>query len=186
MTAASSQDDGRRLRAIRERLSRLPAGEWLLAYEGGEAAVVREDAAARMQRVAVFTAETAIDEQAVIADAAGDLRFLVGLVDRAAAKLRSLVGPEPDAPPARKAKDYAAEAAMFCQRADFQRFLGGLIANDDTPAAGVAIGDVDRAAQRLRTVLGIGSRRALNTDRDAAERWRRLKDDFFEMKRGRG
>ena len=76
----------------------------------------------------------------------------------------------PEAPP--QPRNFAAEAAMKVERdRRFRRFLADRyeLAEPLTP---------ERATQRLRSVLGISSRRELNDDSAAAERWRRLRNEF--------
>lgn len=75
------------------------------------------------------------------------------------------------------AKDYAAEAAMKCADPAFKRFLiecHGL----ERPATD------DRTAQKLRSLLGVTSRRALNESTAAAARWRSLRTAFDGWRRG--
>ena len=70
----------------------------------------------------------------------------------------------------RRARDYAAQAAMIGTTPAFKRFLmerHGL----DSPATD------ERATQKLRGILGVTSRRELN-DGQAAERWRALMREF--------
>jgi hypothetical protein len=47
----------------------------------------------------------------------------------------------------------------------------------DSPAT------TERAAQKLRSLLGVTSRRELNSDADAAARWKRLRGEFEAWKR---
>lgn len=92
-------------------------------------------------------------------------------------------GPRPFAPleayeADRPAKDYAAEAAMKCAEPAFKRFLmecHGL----QSPATD------DRTAQKLRSLLGVTSRRELNESTAAAARWRSLRTAFDGWRRAR-
>lgn len=74
------------------------------------------------------------------------------------------------------AKDYAAEAAMKCAEPAFKRFLmecHGL----ESPATD------DRTTQKLRSLLGVTSRRELNEGGGAAARWRSLRTAFESWRR---
>lgn len=75
----------------------------------------------------------------------------------------------PEAPPG--AKNFAAEAAIKVGDMRFRRFLADRYGLEEPLTA-------ERATQRLRSVLGISSRRELNDDSSAAERWRRLRHEF--------
>lgn len=106
-----------------------------------------------------------------------NLRFLLGLLDRASGAVRSLRQRleryEPPQPrqPEPKRKNYAAEAEMKCQGRTFRRFLiecHGLPENAEP----------ERTAIRLRTLLRIASRAELNKDPAAAARWISLKQEF--------
>lgn len=68
-------------------------------------------------------------------------------------------------------KNFAAEAAMKLSDMRFRRFLADRhgLAEPLTP---------ERATQRLRSVLGITSRRELNDDHAAAARWKDLRREF--------
>ncbi|WP_176086285.1 hypothetical protein [Martelella sp. HB161492] len=69
------------------------------------------------------------------------------------------------------AKDYAAECAMKCAEPAFMRFL---IEQHDLPHPATE----KTAATRVRSILSIGSRSQLNTDPDAAHRWRQMVNQF--------
>lgn len=104
-----------------------------------------------------------------------NLRFLLGLLDRASGAVkdlrRRLDRYEPPPPPPPKRKDYAAEATMKCQTGAFRRFLIECHGLPDTA-------DLERTLTRLRTLLGITSRAELNTDPAAQARWRSLTKEF--------
>ncbi|WP_144409565.1 hypothetical protein [Martelella endophytica] len=76
------------------------------------------------------------------------------------------------------AKDYAAECAMKCTEPAFMRFL---IERHDLPHPATD----KMAATRVRSVMAITSRSQLNTDPEAAARWREMVKDF-EVWRRRG
>ncbi|PRX10274.1 UNVERIFIED_ORG: hypothetical protein BCL66_10465 [Martelella mediterranea] len=76
------------------------------------------------------------------------------------------------------AKDYAAEFAMKCADPAFRQFL---IERHDLPHAATE----QTAATRLRSVLAIDSRAALNSDPDATSRWRGIVQEFEMWSRGK-
>ena len=81
---------------------------------------------------------------------------------------------EADAAPADK--NFAAEAAIKCGEPAFKKFLierHGL----ESPASD------ERTAQKLRSLLNIGSRAELNKDDAAAAAWKALRGDFDAWKR---
>ncbi len=104
-----------------------------------------------------------------------NLRFLLGLLDRASASVRTLRQRleryEPPPTPEPKKKDYAAEVTMKCQTGAFRRFLIECHGLPDTA-------DLERTLTRIRTLLRIESRSELNTDPDAQARWKSLKQEF--------
>ena len=75
-------------------------------------------------------------------------------------------------------KDYAAECAMKCADTAFRQFL---IERHDLPHAATE----QTAATRVRSVLAIDSRTALNSDPDTASRWRGIVQEFEMWSRGK-
>lgn len=163
------------------------SGEWEMAYDGPDRAIVNADGVV----IARMTREATPDEFEMAVAAAGDIAFLVGLVDRAAARVRELDGalrafraandmPGEDAS---KSKDHAAEASMKLDDLHFRQFLRW---HPGAQPVGGASGDrdpVDTAADRLRAILSITSRRELNTDPQAAQRWIELRDEWNRFRR---
>ena len=78
----------------------------------------------------------------------------------------------------RPAKDYAAECAMKCTEMAFQQYLAE---RHDLKLPT----DKDKTATRVKFVLRLESRKDLNTDPDAAARWRALVKDFEAWRRRR-
>lgn len=74
------------------------------------------------------------------------------------------------------AKNYAAEAAIKCGEPAFKAFLEaehGL----ERPLTD------ERCAQKLRSLLGITTRKTLNSDGTAALRWKKLRGEFEAWRR---
>lgn len=163
-----------RLDRIRARLGYLDGDRWTREIdEDGERIVTARVVTSGGRRVGHEAPETLLtfdagatrDERMMIFDIREDVAFLLATIDRAFAALR--VKKHED-----RAKDFAAEAAMKCSSAQFQRFLG---------ASSATVADI-----RLKERLGIDSKRDLNTDREAAARWRELRAEFETWMRGQG
>ncbi len=202
--------DGKRLAAIRAQVASLDEAEWLFATDGATMFVEARGRDGSLIKLLEFTGLATTEERQLVADLPSALRFLLGLVDRAIAVHASRAegppagqGNGPDAraglPPlaenaagragggdeaspaarakqAGRAKDYTTEAAMRCQDPAFKRFLidcQGL----ENPATD------DRTAAKLRSLLGVTSRREINDSQQAVERWKRLRGDFENWKR---
>lgn len=168
-----------KLAEIRVMAEALPA-EFSLGADAGEGLCLfapaldgpGHETVARLERGVAFQIQRAIQF------APENYRFLLGLLgllDQAINAYRDvrkrLEHYEPPPRPDRKAKDFAAEAAMKCGHAAFRRYL---VECHDLPADA----DADRTAVRLRTLLRITSRGELNTDPAARARWKKLKEDF--------
>ncbi|WP_246259342.1 hypothetical protein [Chelativorans oligotrophicus] len=162
-----------RLQMIRDRLKAIEPGDWSLACDGDTMFVEARGNGGELVRILNFRRAATVDETQFVADAPQAIKFLLGLVDRAIKAVRQTAKP---AAPAGKRKDFAAEAAIKCQEPAFLAFLEarhGL----ERPLTR------ERGAQRLRSVLGITSRKQLNEDREAAERWKSLRADFDAWRR---
>lgn len=174
--------EGARLAHIRDRVAAIAPGEWTRAYDGDGCFVEARGPMGELLPVARFDAGATGDEIAFVVSAPADMRFLLGLVDRAIAFAhgrtapaalasaragetlpgrRSAARPSGGAGVAGDGKDYAAECAMKCAEPAFRVFLEerhGL----ERPLT------EERVAQKVRSLLGVTSRRELNDRRDAA------------------
>ena len=74
--------------------------------------------------------------------------------------------------------NYAAESAMKCEEPTFRRFL-----QDATKRP---VGDKEAAAEALRLLAGVDSRKAFNASHEGAERWVRVRRLFALWRRGVG
>lgn len=74
-----------------------------------------------------------------------------------------------------KPKQFAVECAMLCGNDTFKRFLAD--------AHGLENQDKEAVETKVREILGINSRKVLDTDPDAASRWRDLKTKFKNWQR---
>lgn len=179
MTQAS--DEWNRLEAIRSRLALVTSLDWELAFDDEGMlldALEKADGGTSRIMLARFGKHTTYDEAQLIAAALPDIRFLLSLVDRAlafAAQARRS-RQQHSAPAQSTRKNYATEAVMKCAEPAFKRFLMeryGL----ESPATN------DRVAQRLRGILRVTSRRELNDNNQAAERWKALRSEFEAWRR---
>lgn len=166
-----------RLAAIRRRVEALDGGGWMLAADGAATMLDARGRDGSLVTIARFEGVASPDEMEMAAAAPDDLRFLLGLVDRAIVAL----GKRDASPPSRVSgmnghtPDHTTEAAMLCADPAFKRFLierYGL----DGPATD------ERAAQRLRGLLGVTSRKEINQSDAARERWVALRREFREWK----
>lgn len=175
MATRPQMTEAQRLQRIRDGLEAIAPGEWTRAADDlGEFVEVRDEHGV-LVNIARFQPGASLDEITFIASAPETVRFLLGLVDRAIVALREKGG-QAAAPKGEGPKDFAAEAAMKCAEPAFKTFLAerhGL----ERPLTD------DRTAQKLRSLLGITSRRELNENGQAAERWKRLRGDFLEWRK---
>jgi hypothetical protein len=127
--------------------------------------------------IAALLPEASYDDRRFIASAPTIMRGLLCLLDEAFAVIRRQShGDRPQGRQSRKAsinepKDFAAECAMKCGEQSFRRYL--IERHDLTDA-----GDSLRVESRVRSILAVSSRRELNTDPNAAARWKSLRADY--------
>ncbi|WP_265518951.1 hypothetical protein [Nitratireductor luteus] len=166
------------LRRIRDKLAAIAPAEWSLAADDLGLFVEASDKDGAP--VALVRAQPGVSSEEIefMADAPRNMAFLLAIFDRAIAAMRERSGQsgrqgagEPSATAQDTPRNYAAEAAMKCQEPAFKAFLEarhGL----ERPLTD------DRVAQKLRSLLGIATRKTLNTDDAAASRWKRLREEF--------
>lgn len=179
---AQLSPDAMKLKAIRANLAALPSVDWTVVHDADGSYVLNATGPMdeRQWRVCSFDSDASKDEIALISSAPETIVFLLGLVDRAWRALRPAPaearrdevrgGPQVDR------KNFAAEAGMLCSDPAFMVFLEeqhGL----DRPLS------PEKAAQKLRTLCGVTSRKELNDDDRAAAAWQQLREEFKEWKR---
>lgn len=172
-----------RLQKIRDLIHALSGAEWMLAADGKGMFVEAKGSGGELVPILRFHRGATPEEIEFVAAGPGNVRFLLGLVDRAIrAHRKAQEGPAQGEPRSgettreRKARDFAAEAAMKCQEPAFKAFL------EERHGLERPLTD-DRTAQRLRSLLGVTSRRELNEGGEAAERWKRLRGDFEQWRK---
>lgn len=162
-----------RLEKIRGLHAALGQGEWLLSSDGDSMFVEAEGPGGDRVTLLRFDSRATFDEMELVADARRDIAFLLGLVDRAIIAMR---GRDTRKAQLDRTRDYAAEAAMKCQEPAFKAYL------EERHGLERPLTD-ERAAQKLRSLLGIASRAELNSDGQAAARWTALREKFNEWRR---
>lgn len=187
MNTVSKTPEAKRLAKIRELVhdaSILDDAElgWSIAYEGRERVIVDGMGDVLFRATAIATDH----EFELVAHAPGGFDFLLKLLDRCAGRVRELEAAFPSfraqnpLPGEEKgaSRNYAAEAAMKVGDLQFRQFLRW---HPDARPVGGASADRDAeeiATDRLRAILAIASRKELNLDRQAAERWIALREEF--------
>jgi len=163
-----------RLAAIRRRVAALDGARWMLSADGDATILDARGRDGSVVAIARFERLASPEEMELATAAPEDLRFLLGLLDRAIAAARR--GQERHETRQRGAPDHTTEAAMLCGDPAFKRWLmdcHGL----ESPATD------ERVAARLRSLLGVTSRKEINQTEDARARWIALRDEFRAWKR---
>jgi hypothetical protein len=175
---AQLSPEAMRLLSVRTNLAALSSGDWTVVHDDKGRLVLEAVGLMDAKPVAIcrFSSAVSKDEIAFISSAPDTVRFLLVLLDRAMKRLRDIdpalqgrnrrgdAKGEPQVDP----KNYAAEAGMLCSEPAFMVFLAeehGL-ERPLTP---------ERAAQKLRSLCGVTSRKQFNDDGQAAEAWRQLR-----------
>jgi len=166
--------DAERLRKVRAAHAAIAPARWTRAHDENGALIEAESASGERFVLARF--EAASDAEVIfMADAPDHVDFLLRLLDKAFAAIRELKAgqafDEARDGQGRDPKDFAAECAIKCGERRFQQFLAerhGL----EPPL------DTERAAQKVRSILGVTSRAELNEDGKAAQAWKALRASF--------
>ncbi|TPM55333.1 hypothetical protein FJ959_18160 [Mesorhizobium sp. B2-2-4] len=176
MNAVALSPNANRLRAVRASLAAIAPADWTRVH--GEAGAFIE-ARGEMGELFVLARfdEASSDEIAFLCDAPDTVRFLLRLLDEAFGTIRTLKGEParrnaPAGPPAASdPKNYAAECAMKCQEPAFKVFL------EERHGLERPLTDA-RVAQKVRSLLGVTSRKDINEGGRASEAWKALRADF--------
>lgn len=160
--------DADQLRKIKDRYRALDGARWQLCCVDNRTFVEAKTRNGELIEIANFHPGATPDEIDFLVSAPDMVGFLLGLVDRAIAASRKA---RPVQQKQRVSKDFAAEAAMKCDQASFRIYL-----EERHGAEGPLTADT--AADALRAILRIKSRKELNSDAAAADRWSDLRADF--------
>ena len=165
------------LRRIRSKLAALGGVRWFRSVDGQGEFVEAKTDLGELNEIARFHAGALPEEIDFVVGAPEMVSFLLRLVDRAIRLARSNAPRQQHRQGLpRREVNFAAEAAMKCGNAAFIAFLEDRHGLEQPLTS-------DRAAQRLRSILNIKSRKELNEDGAAAERWRDLRAAFEAWKR---
>ena len=162
-----------RLARIRDQLSAIAPGQWTRVHDDTGCFVEARGPMGELLPVLRFDAGATDDEIAFVVDAPDNARFLLGLVDRAIERLRPV---QEQQQCQKEPKDFAAECAMKCAEPVFRVFL------EEKHGLERPLTD-ERVAQKVRGLLGVSSRAALNDSGQAAARWKALRGDFDAWRR---
>lgn len=184
MVKGDRSNDMQRLRAVRKHVTHAPNGTMMGWYDGSLCLLADDPMTGDNGVIARFEPQVSNETVESLADTIGDLKFVLGLLDRAIATIRTLRAAgnaqptkSDDAAETRKLKiepgtNYAAQAQMKCQDPSFSTFL----------VARYGMADGDDPANHIREILDIPSRVALN----AAGKWKRLALEHDLWKQGNG
>lgn len=169
--------DAARLARIRALLAAIAPGRWSRVHDADGCFIEAAGPMGELLSVARFHAGASDDEITFACEAPELVAFLLGLVDRAIERMR----PKPDTSPPigepqAEPKNFAAECAMLCGKPGFKTFL------EERHGLERPLTD-DRAAQKVRSLLGVTSRAELNDGGRPAEAWRALRSDFAAWRR---
>lgn len=160
------------LRRIRSKLAALESVHWFHSNDERGQFVEAKTRNGELNEVARFHPGAQPEEIDFIVSAPEMVAFLLRLVDRAIVAMRPAA---PKQSKQRKPPDYTREAAMKSKEPAFKVFL------EERYGLERPLTD-ERANTKLRFILRIQSKKQLNTESDAADRWIRLRDEFSAWK----
>ncbi|WP_244497467.1 hypothetical protein [Ensifer sp. Root142] len=155
----------------------LASPEWCESYDtkNQRAEICTKDArTGEVMPIAHILPDCGYDDRRLMMRSPTYMRSLVFLLRHAFTEIRDLRQQLAARQP--EAKKFAAECAMKCEEPAFLKFLEerhGL----ERPLT------KDRAATKVRSILSISSRRQLDEEPAAAERWKHLRRDFDAWRR---
>ncbi|MER9901624.1 hypothetical protein [Mesorhizobium sp. M0130] len=179
MNAVALSPDAAKLKAVRAALAAIEPAVWTRVHGADGAFVESHGDMGEMFVLARFDGAT-VDEIDFVCNAPETVAFLLRLFDAACFQIRQLRGlPEPrrqnepaGEPMARDVKNFAAECAMKCKDdAAFKLFL------HEVHGLEKPLTD-ERVAQKVRSLLGVQSRKELNNGGRASEAWLALRGTF--------
>ncbi|TJV70325.1 MAG: hypothetical protein E5X76_20020 [Mesorhizobium sp.] len=175
MNAHTLSPDAKRLREIRAALDSIAPADWTRVHDQSGAFIEIRGAMGELFVLARFDAGATKEEMAFATDAPDIVRFLLRLLDGSFQTIRKLKGAPAESNQAAGEpaahKNFAAECALKCQDARFKVYL------EEQHGLERPLTD-DRVAQRVRSILGVTSRKQLNDGGAPAEAWKALRADF--------
>lgn len=176
MNAAVLSPDAARLRAIRASLDAIAPAKWT-RVQGETAFMEAQGELGEVFVLAHFEPVATVDEIEFVCNAPEAVGFLLRLIERASETIRTLKGDPPPRnpaagePAARDPKNFATECAMLCKDPRFKVFL------EERHGLERPLTD-ERVIQKVRSVLGVTSRKELNNGGAASEAWKALRASF--------
>lgn len=172
------QTDAARLATIRSRLNAIAPGRWTLVYDGDGCFVESQGPMGELLRVLRFDPGASADEIMIVADLPETIQFLLDLVDRAIERLRPTRQETGHGKAIeREPKNFAAECAIKCAEPAFKVWL------EQVHGLERPLTD-KRVAQKVRSLLGVTSRKELNDGGRAGEAWKALRADVATWRKG--
>lgn len=168
--------DAVRLKSIRSKLAALGNVQWFMSVDDRGTFLEVKNSNGELNEVARFHSGALPEEVEFVTSAPYMVSFLLQLVDRAIASARKVQRQHSSNQGSDRSKNFAAEAAMKCEDPAFKVYMEECH-QLERPLTN------ERMAHKLRSVLAISSRKELNDNKEAAERWRALKADFDAWKR---
>lgn len=177
MTEDPRKRVARRLRAIRTRHAE--TAEMSFGFFGGATVLWCDPQTGQFEPTAEFAADVPREQIEYLGSAYADIGFLLNLIDRSFQEIERLKQRQPaTAPPALINRNYATQAAIKCGEPLYIRYLEQ--GHSLEPGAGTeAIEAAQRAAVRIQ------SKKELNTDAAAQQRWLAHCRDFEAWRQGR-
>ncbi|MER9814278.1 hypothetical protein [Mesorhizobium sp. M0129] len=176
MNAHSLSEDAVRLRTIRASLNAIAPADWT-RVQGETAFVEVRGDMGEVFVMANFTSAATVDEIEFVCNAPENVGFLLRLLGNAFDTIRTLKGDPPlrngaaGEPAAQSPKNFAAECALKCQEPRFKVFL------EERHGLERPLTD-ERVIQKVRSILGVTTRKELNDGGKAGEAWKALRAEF--------
>ncbi|RVD15430.1 MAG: hypothetical protein EOS73_32070 [Mesorhizobium sp.] len=170
-----------KLLAIREALTAIAPADWTRVH--GDAGAFVEARGEMGERMVLLRFDAAtVDEIDFVCSAPDTVAFLLRLLDDSFREIRRLAGKPPHRnqaageAAASDEKNFAAECGMKCQEPAFMVFL------HERHGLEKPLTD-DRVAQKVRSLLGVTSRKQLNDGGKAGDAWKALRGSFADWKK---
>lgn len=167
------------LRRLRFAVDSMAGDNWIVDVDGDRVNLIAGRATGEDAHLCTIHAAALATERDLICGALGNLVMLLAIIDRAAVAVRALQTQIDRLEAEKREKNYAAQASMLLANRQFQLFL-------ETKGAGGPVRDKGAADTRLKFVLGVESKKQLNTDERARAGWKRLVGEFETFKKGGG
>lgn len=175
--AITREQEKAAIKSLRLLADRMTGDEWVFDSQGRDFHLWTKRFTGEQDHICTIHAAALDDERRLICCALPHIVLFLGLLDRAAAKVRALEAELGRWQAETRKGDYTTQAAMLLSDRAFQRFLDG-------KGCGAPVTDAASADTRLKFVLNIESKKQFNTDERAKAAWRRLASEFEAWKRG--